>query len=860
MFVPFVKKYLQISSCLGILAISFLQIPGYAQVIEDGSLPTRVTTTDNLNFTIDSINNSNRVGKNLFHSFKEFSIPTGGSAVFNNSPDVVNIINRVTGGNLSNIDGLIKASGNANLFLINPAGIVFGENARLDIGGSFLASTAQSIKFTDNVEFSAVDITTPPLLTINVPLGLQMGSNSAGIEVQGDGYTSTSNDNDTFTPFVVTSVNGLRVKSGNTLALVGGEVSLNGGVVAADSGRVELGGVKEGFIKLNSTTQSWSLDYNDVENFGDVKLDSMALADASGVGSGSIKLQGRNISLRNGARAIVESRGLESGEKIQATATESIEIIGTNADGSLGSNLLTQTVASGDGGEIVISTPNLLVSEGAGIITKTFNSGSGGDITINASESLEVSEFSPVNRSSDSEINTLSVNSGNAGDINISTKNLLLVAQDISSATFGTGNAGNVSVSTEKLTILDGGVIASATLAIGDGGDVKIDAKSINLKGIDFNNFTPSALTASSFGIGDAGNLIVNTQSLIVEDGGRVDSSTLASGNSGSLTVNATDFIEVSGTVKGSVNPSLIISSANITDESFRNTFGLPAVPSGNSGNATINTPVLRVTDGGEVTVGNDGTGKGGILNINANSILLNSNGKITASTQSGGGGNIDLQLKDSLSIRDQSLISAEAAGTGDGGNININSPVIVGLENSDIVANAVEGNGGNININTSGLFGLQFRDELTRDSDITASSQFGVNGTVEINNPAIDPNSSLIQLPSDVIDGSQEVASGCSVNQGNSFTVVGKGGLAANPQEIVTEVNMWRDLRDLNAINSGKKRSTQVNSDSAKSIVEATGWIVDEKGNIEFVAESNDLNAGDNWQKASNCQGEIVN
>ncbi|MEO0684832.1 MAG: filamentous hemagglutinin N-terminal domain-containing protein, partial [Cyanobacteria bacterium J06649_11] len=212
------------------LAISFLQTPGYAQgVIEDGSLPTRVKTIDNLNFTIDSINNSNRVGNNLFHSFKEFSIPTGGSAVFKNSTDVVNIINRVTGGNISNIDGLIKASGNANLFLINPAGIIFGKNASLDIGGSFFGTSAESIKFADDIEFSAIDTTTSPLLTINVPLGLQMGSNSGAIEVQGDGYTSNSDDNNTFSPFIVTSVNGLRVKSGNTLALVGNEVSLNGG-------------------------------------------------------------------------------------------------------------------------------------------------------------------------------------------------------------------------------------------------------------------------------------------------------------------------------------------------------------------------------------------------------------------------------------------------------------------------------------------------------------------------------------------------------------------------------------------------------------------------------------------------------
>jgi filamentous hemagglutinin family protein len=853
MFIPSIKKLSQTSSCFAILAISFLQAPVYAQrVIEDGTLPTRVKTTDNLNFTIDSINNSNRVGNNLFHSFKEFSIPTGGSAVFSNPTDVVNIINRVTGGNISNIDGLIKANGNANLFLINPAGIVFGKDARLDIGGSFFGSTAESIKFADDIEFSAIDPTTEPLLTVNVPLGLQMGNNSAAIEVQGEGYTNVNKN-----PFVVMSSNNLKVKSGNTLALVGGKVSLNGGIVTADSGRIELGSVNEGLVDINSN--DWSLAYNGVNNFGDIFFSSQALANASGAGSGSIKIQGKNIFIKGGSVAFVQTQGLQSGGEIKLNATESIEVVGTNSDGKFGSTLLTETVGVGNAAEIVISTPNLLVSQGAGITTQTFSSGRGGNITVNdsgnPSRSIQIIEFSPINPSNDSQISTAGFQSGAAGDINISTKNLSILGQSIASSNYGIGNGGNVSVSADNLTVLDGGNISSTTLGIGKGGNVDINSQSIEVKGFNFDTFTPSGLGAATVGIGNAGNLTVNTDSLIVKDGGRVDSSTLASGAAGSVIVNATDLIEVSGTVPGSVNPSLIISSANIVDEFLQQAIGLPAIPSGDSGNVNINTPLLKVTDGAEVTVRNDGTGKGGMLDINADSILLNSKGKITASTQSGEGGNIDLQIKDSLILRNQSLISAEAGGTGNGGNININSPVIAGVENSDIIANAVQGDGGNININTQGLFGLEFRDELTRESDITASSQFGVNGTVEINNPAIDPSSSLVKLPSDVVDGSQEVASGCSVNQGNSFTVVGKGGLAANPQDVVAEVKVWRDLRDLSVINNGKKRSIQVKNDSPKPIVEATGWVVDKQGNIEFVAQSETQN---NWQKASNCQGKV--
>ena len=151
--------------------------PARAQITSDGTLSTTVNSSNGRDFTI---NDGDRAGGNLFHSFGEFSVPTGGSAFFNNSATIENIISRVTGGSISSIDGLIRANGIANLFLLNPAGIIFGHNASLQIGGSFLASTADSLLFADGTEFSA-NPAAPPLLTINAPIGLNFRSNQPGV-------------------------------------------------------------------------------------------------------------------------------------------------------------------------------------------------------------------------------------------------------------------------------------------------------------------------------------------------------------------------------------------------------------------------------------------------------------------------------------------------------------------------------------------------------------------------------------------------------------------------------------------------------------------------------------------------------
>jgi filamentous hemagglutinin family protein len=246
-------------------------------------------------------------GANLFHSFSQFNIGEGREAYFANPSGIENILSRVTGNDASRIFGKLGVLGNANLFLINPNGIIFGRNASLDVRGSFVASTASSLKFADGTEFSAKAPQSKPLLTVSVPIGLQFGVNPGSILNQSQA-TPDGATNSFGLPV------GLQVQPGKSLALVGGNVTLEGGNLTTAGGRIELGSVAGiGLVSLNPTDKGWALGYDGVQNFNNIQLSQQALVDGSGEGGGNIQVQGGGITLKNNSGIFADTLGSQNG-------------------------------------------------------------------------------------------------------------------------------------------------------------------------------------------------------------------------------------------------------------------------------------------------------------------------------------------------------------------------------------------------------------------------------------------------------------------------------------------------------------------------------------------------------------------
>lgn len=862
-----IRKYSQFSSIIlilnGLICTTHPIQEAAAEAVPDNSLGTEASTvTPNLN-----INNrpasliqggAVRNATTVFHSFERFNVPENQAIYFDNPAGINTIVSRVTGNQPSNIAGTLGVwnsiagtLGNADLFFINSRGIAFGPNAALDLNGSFLASTATSINFGDEYQFSTINPSAPPLLTINLPTGLQFSAPGATIASQA-GFN-----------FPIQTTFGLTVTPGNTLALVGGNVTLQGGNVEAPQGRIELGSVLSGEVNLQPSPRGWALDYSKVQSFQDIHLDQQSSLNANDVGSGEIRVQGRQIVLndRSNIFALV-TFGSEPGGTVEINAADSLQM-------SNGSRIATSTLADGDAGDILIKANRVSLLNNSAIVTDssfinfgTFQinaTGDSGNIQITAPELVEISGNSQISTTTTTSGNAglISIDTGTfiakdaltvpairsvaevgsegrAGNINVTaTQHIQIDQSSLSTETAGLGDAGNINIVSPQLLLTNGGQLLASTFGPGTGGNISVTVQELTrISGRHPDTGQPSGIfsVVDPGALGDGGQISVATSQFNLSRGGQISTSTAGFGNAGKIDIRALQEVSLTDPGTGVL--------ANTT-----------AGSNGAAGSIFIDPIQVLIANGATVSVNSQGSGMGGDIQLRARNLTLN-RGQITAEAKVARAGDIQLDIDNLLLLRNGSLISTTAGGDATGGNIDIDANLIVAFpqENSDITANALNGPGGRITITTTGIFGLAVRDSLTNSSDITAFSQNNpqLNGMVEINTPEVDPSENLSEQP-EAVEPPSEIAQGCKAQvASSSFVYKGRGGLPQNPATSMGGDAVWRDLRPLQAQTSGQplgKSSPQstagVASVSSLERVEAKGWRRLPNGKVMLVAQA---------------------
>ncbi|MBP5974551.1 filamentous hemagglutinin N-terminal domain-containing protein [Brasilonema sp. CT11] len=850
-------------------ALAFCSNCAVAQIVPDRTLPSNssITTQDNIRI----ITGGTHAGSNLFHSFGEFSVPTGSTAYFNNRLDIQNIISRVTGKSISNIDGLIKANGTANLFFLNPNGIIFGRNAKLDIGGSFLATTANAIQFGNQGLFSA---STPEasssLLTVN-PSAL-LFNQIAAASIQNNSVAPSGLD-----PSLTSTATGLRVPNGQSLLLVGGNVSMDGGGLYAFGGRVELGGVSgAGTVGLNANGTQFTLSFPDGAGRSDVLLNNGAEVNVRADNGGTIAINARSLDM---LRQSSLQAGIADGLGAVNSKAGNIEVNAQAAINLKDASEIRNSVqlgGTGQSGDINIHAGSLSLTNGAEVTASTYGRGDGGNITITARNTVWADEIRNYNPSGVFST-VLSTGVGKGGRIDITTGSLFFTnGAVLLAATYGRGDAGSITINAQDTVLFDGvAKNGSFPSASGIYSSVIVPQTAVN-----GGNISPQT-------VGNAGDISISTGSLSVTNGAKLSTrTTYGQGNAGNITIAARDNVFFDG----------------VGTRGASGAFSSPALEAvGKAGGISLSTGALNIRNGAQLSASNEGQGFTGEINIRSALIHLDNQGIIKAITTYGNGGNITLGIKDLLLLRRNSQISTttgSAEAGGNGGNININAPngfvVAVPGENSDITANAFTGSGGKVQIQTSGLFGIQqrSREDLVRQlgtndptkldpqklatNDITAISQTNpiASGVVNINTLNLDPSRGLINLPVEPQEPKLAQACQADVAQNQSeFIITGRGGIPPNPREVLRSNAVHVDWVALDS--DAESRSTSVESQDAQQqrssaiksqntnnvknvdteIVEAQGWVVDAKGDIFLVAQpSNAIPHSSSWLTPVAC------
>jgi filamentous hemagglutinin family protein len=669
-------------------------------------------------------------GGNLFHSFQDFNLQSHERATFSGPDNVQNVISRVTGGNPSSIDGTIRSTmPNADMYFLNPSGMVFGPNARLDVPGSFHASTADYLRFRDGGKFEARQVSNS-LLTV--------------APIAAFGFVTDSPAS------IQTHSSKLSVPAEKTLSLIGGDLHLTSDIpLTADNSQPippvmaeSILATEHGRVNLASLASHGEVipSENDLTlqgQGGNITMEN-SLVELSGNGGGAAFIRAGQFFLDN---AIIRSNtfGDQEGQDINLKVTEAAYLSGINSEISVitasgnnagrvwleapylemtGAAISTGSFAEGAAGSINIYAKQAFLKDGAFIVSGTFDVGQGGDISLTIADNLSILGFAPGPRNFHS----------------LAFENIYSL---IDSSSLGSGPAGNIRLNTQTLN-LEMGSIGTDVYGDGKGGDITIEAKSIRLD-------AGATISSSSFGTAQATGGNLNIKAVQVHLAGTLPVDVMAVGN-----LSGKGFPSYIGSGSfGAGDGGTIAIEANKLVLTERAGISISAFSTGNGGTITVDVNELILTERGSIDAQSDGlenAGEAGNIFIQANTLRLTEGGSISAESLHATGGNIRLGVANLLYLQNSQITTSVLGGMGDGGNITLDNPQFVVMNHSNIIAQADTGHGGNIHI-----VAQQFLK--TPDSVVSASSRLGIDGQVLIESPDQTIGDNLLASPTEFTD-----------------------------------------------------------------------------------------------------------
>ncbi|MEM7065905.1 MAG: filamentous hemagglutinin N-terminal domain-containing protein [Cyanobacteria bacterium P01_B01_bin.77] len=769
----------------------------WGQVIPDGTTPTPDPGLCLPNCTVGG-GTTDQTNTNLFHSFEQLSVPTGGIVIFEHSPTIRNIFARVTGTSSSTIDGLIRTSSTSNdasLFLINPNGISFGPRGGLDIGGSFVATTADAIQFGDQGTFSATDTNSDPaLLTV---------SPSAFLLTQG--AQPIVNQSIAPNPALPFLIDGLRVQEGKSLILLGGNVilerapnSLNIDLpVRAPGGRIELGGVRgSSVVGLDIDGDSLSLNYADNALLADIVIKDADL-DVSGLSdnrAGNITISSNSLSF-DGSALLSNTFGSENSGNTFIRADDSVTL-------ENGTSISSTSFGSGAGGNIEIITGDISLTNATLSVT-TRGMGNAGRLFLDAEaifldmDSNLVSDADSftdaVGRVGEIQIRTTTLSLNNESTVSIltsgealdieSSRTLNIEAQGsislfgesaITSETLGQANASNIEIITPVLVVNDSIISAAVNEegrpdsdATGRGGIVDIRTQSLSLE----NN---AQLTSSTSGAGDAGAILVEDAALVSLSNSLISTETSAAGAGGDIAIGTEQLTADAGaqiSATATATASASTRSGNVTVDAARinlsgEATGLLAETQGEAAAGFIalgtqdsgETLAINFQAGADISAATSGSGDGGQIRVIApEAVTFRGDGSLsTRSTGPGPAGDVSIQTNGQFRVQDSASVEVSGESTGDSGTLAVIAGTAV-LNDGRLLASTQAGEGGNIS--------LQIDDALVlREDSLVSAEAFNDadGGNVDISTPFI-----IALFPRTGSDGNDIQASAVDGNGG---------------------------------------------------------------------------------------------